>query len=221
MAGHDPAQIPRQDMPKRDMSVAHFKNKGTAWWKREDGTPHDPFILANLGERRGGRVLEVGSGRGAVTFKVRDAGWNVAAIDVNREFIIHCRKKRDCAGIEFVQEGAETLPFKDGVFDAVVSIEVLMHLPDPPKVFREMARVVRPGGRVIVSFLRKFTYDHLKKSVSAATGIYERKHGKGAFDYRYDTVKDLERYIRGTGLRIVAISDRESPNPCVMLRKGK
>jgi len=207
-------------MPKSDLSVAHFKEKGTAWWTREDGTPHDAFVLANLGKKRSGHLLEIGSGRGAITFKLRDAGWEVAAIDVNREFIVHCKRKKDCSKIEFIHETADFLPFRDGVFDSVVSVEVLMHLSDPPRALKEMSRVLRPGGRVILTFLKKYSYDHIKKSISVAMGHYERKYGRGSVDFRYDSIKDIERYIKDTGLSIQATSNQYKDNPCIVLRKG-
>lgn len=204
---------------KQDMNPSHFRQKGIKWWQREGETPHDKFIFSNLKEDSIRSVLEIGPGRGAFTFRIRDRGCQVVALEVNPEFIDHCRKKGDCTGIHFVEGDAMQLPFKDGLFDAVICIEVLMHLPDPAKAFREMSRVMRPKGSILVSYVRKYTGKHLKFAVSVRTGIYEKRHGKGTVDYRYDSLGDVKKFIKGTGLSIENVSDTKSLNPCLLVRK--
>ena len=208
---------------KRNMSALHFRDKGIDWWTydgHQGESPHDELIFSSL---KGGiikDVLEIGPGRGAFTFRVRDIGCHVVALEVNPEFINYCRKKGDCTGIDFVEGDAEALPFREGRFDAVVCVEVLMHLPDPAKAFQEISRVTRPNGCVLMTHLRKHTKKHLKFTVSVTTGIYERKHGKGSIDYRYDSLRDIKKYLSGTGLSIEKVTNAKSTNPCILVRKS-
>ncbi|ALA59772.1 class I SAM-dependent methyltransferase [Nitrospira moscoviensis] len=66
--------------------------------------------------------------------------------------------KRPFAGIMAVRSNLENLPFKDGTVDAVISMSVVEHLDDPDSSFREMARVLKPGGRFIAQTPSKFDY---------------------------------------------------------------
>lgn len=201
------------------MDPAHFRRKGIDWWRREHTTPHDQFVIPALAAAGIGRALEIGPGRGALTFRIRDVCKDLIALEINPDFIDYCRKNPDCSGIRFVGGNAEALPFRDGTFDAVVCIEVLMHLPHPARALHEMARVTRPGGLVFASFLKKYTRYHLKRVASLVTGIYERKHGLGAFDYRYDSYFDIRSYIRDSGLIIAGVSRTPSENPCVRFER--
>lgn len=211
-----------KDSKKHNMSASHFRDKGIDWWTydgRIGVSPHDELIFSSLTGGGVKEVLEIGPGRGAFTFRMRDVGCHVVALEVNPGFIDFCRKKGDCTGIDFVEGDAETLPFREGRFDAVVCVEVLMHLPDPAKTFQEISKVVRPNGCVLVTYLRKHTKKHLKFTVSVTTGIYERKHGRGSVDYRYDSLRDIKRYLDGTGLNVEKVSNAKSTNPCILIRK--
>jgi SAM-dependent methyltransferase len=95
------------------------------------------------------RVLDVGCGPGALTSELcrRVGAANVAAIDPAPQFVAACRARHPAAD---VREGAaEHLPWSDGEFDAVLSSLVIGFMSDPDGGIREMARVTRPGGRVV------------------------------------------------------------------------
>lgn len=206
-------------MSKQRISRAHFRDKGITWWTREDTTPHDEFVFHKLGKMLEGRALEIGPGRGSLVFRIRDLGWRVSAIDVNREFIDHCRKKGDCTNIDFICGDAIELPFKNGIFDAVICVDVLMHIPNPRKMFIEFSRILKPTGIILVSYLKKYSRFHIKRIFTVATGIYERKYGKESFDYRYDSLRDIKKYIRDAKFIVSAISNRKL-NPCLLMKKS-
>ncbi len=81
------------------------------------------------------RVLEVGSGRGYLQDIVED----YTGLDISSEVASHYHKK-------FVLGSATEMPFSDNSFDAIWSIWVLEHIPQPEKVLNEMRRVLKPGG---------------------------------------------------------------------------
>lgn len=94
-----------------------------------------------------GPVLEIGVGTGAVARPLADTGREVVGIDISFEMIA---RARDRLGPRVAVGDATRLPVRDASFDGAYSIWV-MHLLDRAATFREAARVVRPGGRYVVS----------------------------------------------------------------------
>ncbi|MBL9201724.1 MAG: class I SAM-dependent methyltransferase [Opitutaceae bacterium] len=88
---------------------------------------------------KGRKVLEVGCGRGAFQDLVED----YTGTDLSSTVAKYFRKK-------FVACDATRMPFKDHTFDAIWSIWVLEHTPDPEAVLNEMRRVIRPGGYLLL-----------------------------------------------------------------------
>jgi ubiquinone/menaquinone biosynthesis C-methylase UbiE len=105
--------------------------------------------------RPGERVLEVGCGTGVV---VRDLAalvgrrGEVVGVDVSRRLLEQaralCRERARGARIHLRVADGASLPFAANRFDAALAVTVILHVADPLRVVREMARVTRPGGRV-------------------------------------------------------------------------
>lgn len=116
--------------------------------------------VTQIGRRRaaayvselGGEVLEVGVGTGLALPMYR--GVSVTGIDYSAEMLDKARDKVASLGLTAVkslrQMDARALDFADATFDTVTSMHVLSVVPDPERVMSEMARVCRPGGRVVV-----------------------------------------------------------------------
>ena len=100
----------------------------------------------------GQRVLDVACGTGALTTAVAERvapGGAAIGLDANPQMLAVARRKH--AGIEWREGRAEALPFPDASFDAVVSQFGLMFFDDRIKSLREMQRVLRPGGSMVVA----------------------------------------------------------------------
>jgi SAM-dependent methyltransferase len=108
-----------------------------------------------LGVKAGERVLDIGCGSGVVTRdiarRVGPAG-RAVGIDPSPQFLAVARELAQAAGlggqVEFREGSALHLPFPDGSFDVAVVVTVLSHTPGGENAIAEMARVVRPDGRV-------------------------------------------------------------------------
>jgi ubiquinone/menaquinone biosynthesis C-methylase UbiE len=101
-----------------------------------------------------GRTLELGAGTGANAPRYPAAVTELVLTEPDPHMARRLREKLVASppgvGYEVVETGAEALPFDDDSFDTVASTLVLCTVPDPAKVAREIARVLRPGGSLLL-----------------------------------------------------------------------
>lgn len=104
-------------------------------------------VLGAFGDVDGKRVLDAGAGKGrySALIKRRHPTADVTALDVSAEMLRHVP-----AGIRTVQHSLLDLPFPDGAFDAILCVEALEHAVRIPEAVRELARVLAPGGTLVV-----------------------------------------------------------------------
>jgi ubiquinone/menaquinone biosynthesis C-methylase UbiE len=104
-----------------------------------------------------GTVLDVGTGQGLLAIELARRGVAVVSVDISEEEQHIGMLNAECEGlshrITFQAVDAQRLPFPDGTFDAVATFDALHHLDDGPAVFREMRRVVRPAGKILLAEL--------------------------------------------------------------------
>ncbi len=107
-----------------------------------------------LGDVRGLRVADIGCGTGRQTLALAAAGALTVGLDFSAGMLAHALTKPRPETVLFVRHDVtKRLPFADATLDAVVSCLVLEHVDDLVGVYREMHRVVRPGGFALVSNL--------------------------------------------------------------------
>jgi SAM-dependent methyltransferase len=116
-------------------------------------------LLRRSGVPDGARCVEVGAGGGHATRQLARAVGplgRVVGVDIDPAILELARRDAEAEGldnIEFHVAGAGRLPFDDESFDVAYARLLLTHLPEPLAALREMARVTRPGGSVIVEDL--------------------------------------------------------------------
>lgn len=99
----------------------------------------------------GERILEVGCGYGRISHALLEsAKIRLVGVDLSEPMLRSCRRAL-ASNFVACHADAEQLPFKDGSFDTVVCTGVLMHLKDQRVALAELSRVLRPGGRLVVS----------------------------------------------------------------------
>jgi ubiquinone/menaquinone biosynthesis C-methylase UbiE len=144
------------------------------WWRRNPSAcpysqrfwvqPPHPLITrerlrATLAPAPGERILEIGPGTGYYTLDL--AEWvgpegTLEIFDIQQEMLDHAMGRvgeRGLANVTATQGDAQALPFDDASIDAVVLTTVLGEIPDQDAALREITRVLRPGGRLIVGEL--------------------------------------------------------------------
>jgi demethylmenaquinone methyltransferase/2-methoxy-6-polyprenyl-1,4-benzoquinol methylase len=111
-------------------------------------------MVAAVGASAGDRVLDVATGTGMVARElVRRYGCQVVGLDQSAEMLAGARERvarePELAGrIDLVRGEAESLPFANGEFDHLTFTYLLRYVDDPAATLAELARVVRPGGRI-------------------------------------------------------------------------
>lgn len=101
----------------------------------------------------GGVALDVGSGPGNVTASLGRAagpGGLALGMDISEPMLARAVDAQAGPNVGFLRADAQHLPFRDATFDAVTSLAVLQLIPDPSATLAEIARVLKPGGRVAV-----------------------------------------------------------------------
>jgi SAM-dependent methyltransferase len=117
------------------------------------------LILELAGTVSGRSVLDVGCGDGGLAIELFKLGADVAGIDASGDMIAAARARAANRGadIAFQVAAAERLPFPSECFDIVTAITVLCFIEDAVPVLREIRRVLRPGGRLVIGELGKWS----------------------------------------------------------------
>jgi len=145
----------------------------------------------------GGVALDVGSGPGSITASLaRSAGEDGLALGVDISEPMLARAVRSEAGphVGFVRADAQRLPLRDNTVDAVVSIAVLQLIPNPAAALAEMARVLRPGGRLAV----------MVPTVGRAARLWQKLPNIGAYVFDDDEIGDI---LEDNGFASVRVKD--------------
>ena len=136
------------------------------WSKQYDGEVtanplialEEPVVLEMIGDVAGLDVLDAACGTGRYALRLAEAGARVSGLDTTEEMLAHARRKaadRNLA-LDLRNGDLRTLPFEDESFDLVLSALALCHMTDLSPVMAEFARVLRPGGRVVISDFHPF-----------------------------------------------------------------
>lgn len=146
------------------------------------------LILELVGEVAGRRVLDVGCGDGELAVALARQGATVTGIDASAAMIgaAQERARRSDAGATFRVALAEQLPFPDGEFDVVTAVTILCFVEDAAPVFREIARVLGPGGRLVIGELGRWSTWALGRRLRAWFGspLWRRGRFRSAGELR-------------------------------------
>lgn len=116
-------------------------------------------VLELAGPLDGRDLLDVGCGDGALAAAAARAGARVTGLDRSADVLAVARARAAAGGlaVELQVGDARSLPFPAGRFDVVVAVTVLCFVDDPARAIGEMARVLRPGGVLVVGELGRWS----------------------------------------------------------------
>jgi len=165
----------------------------------------EPVVREALGEVAGLAVLDLGCGTGRHALWLAQAGARVTAIDFSEGMLAQARRKPGAEAVRFLAHDLhQPLPFADREFDRVVSGLVLEHLADLEPFFAEVRRVLRAGGRAVVSAMHPamFLKGVQARFTDPATGD---KVQPGSVDH---SLGELVMAAVRAGLRLEGIEER-------------
>ena len=155
-------------------------------------------IFELAGALRGKRVLDVGTGDGGYAIEAATRGAVVTGLDEDRAMLEAARARAAERGVALalVDGNAVALPFADASFDVVLAVTVLCFVDDAGPAVRELARVLTPGGRLVIGELARFSVWATERRVRGWLGAstWRRAH--------FWTRAELAALIRQAGLRV-------------------
>lgn len=179
--------------------------------RMKPGWRHSLYIFRDVVDCHtapGARILDIGCGHADFLAPIYAKTAHVAGCDPDHTALrLNATIALRAAGL------ADDLPYRDGAFDAAILVFVLEHLDQPERVFREVRRVLRPGGRAI--FLTPNAWNYTTWLIRAVPyglrDVLARKlHGRQERDtypvrYRFNTVRRIDRVLSGIGFRKVEV----------------
>jgi ubiquinone/menaquinone biosynthesis C-methylase UbiE len=158
------------------------------------------------GVEPGRLAADIGAGAGFVTEGLLERGLRIIAVDRSEAMLAEMKKRFGEGGaVEYRIGEAESMPLEDSSVDYVFANMFLHHVDSPPAAIREMARIVKPGGRLVITDLDRHDFDFLR------TEHCDRWMG---FDR-----PDMARWLTEAGLVDVEI-DCVGENCCAASRGG-
>jgi ubiquinone/menaquinone biosynthesis C-methylase UbiE len=173
-------------------------------------------LLDAAGVGAGTRLLDVACGPGHLVAAAAARGATAVGVDIAEDMVALAR--RNHPGLEFGAGDAEALPFGDGTFDAVTAAFVVNHLPRPERAATEMARVLRPGGRVAVAVWERpegNPFFGIVDDAVARSGVSLPADAvpPGPDQYRYADEAEFAALLTGAGFEDVRIETRDACEP--------
>lgn len=149
-----------------------------------------------IGPVDGKRLLDVGCGDGVLAIGFARRGAAVTGVDLDPAMLDAARAKaRALAAAEFIEANAVALPFKDEAFDIVYASALLCVAPDRGRIVREIARVMKPGGRVVIGDLGAHS---IWNAIRRLKGLLGNRNWR---DAHFFTRGELFALLRQAGLK--------------------
>jgi SAM-dependent methyltransferase len=173
--------------------------------------PWTEVLLAAAEPASGARVLDVACGTGVAARTVAPqvgVGGRVVGLDVNPAMLAVARRVAlppDTAPVAWVRGSAQALPFPAATFDLVLCQQGLQFFPDGAGAMREMRRVLRPGGRAVISVYQTLAHNPVYELLYAAL-IPRAGSSRVAAAFSLGEVAALEGVLAAGGFRTVSIN---------------
>jgi len=197
-----------QDLKERHVQV----REGYDLWSSCYDTYGNPLIALEepetrrfLGDVGGLEVLDLACGTGRHALHLSKEGARVTGVDFSRGMLQRAETAHGGRSVRWVEHDLhEPLPFDDDAFDAAVHALALDHLKGPTALLRELARVLRPGGRAAVTIMHPAMF--LKGT--QARFVDERNDELVVIENHRYSASELVMAIRESGLELVDMRER-------------
>jgi ArsR family transcriptional regulator len=218
VAAQDAERLPAILRDRRARSREFFSSEAGQWDRVRDELFGERFALGALPALFDPTwtVGDLGCGTGALAATVAPWVRSVVALDDSPAMLAEARRRlASFENVDVREADLETLPLEDGALDAATMVLVLHHVPDPERVLREAARVVRPGGRLLVVDMLPHDRDDLARPMGHVWMGFEPAAVAAWLDASgFETVRPMHLPVdaraRGPALFAVAATRRTS-----------
>ncbi len=161
----------------------------------------DKYTLPVGGKPVAVRALNLGTGEGDYDRMLATYCKQVVGCDVNEEDLACAQAMNaDVPNITYEKNDALNLSYPDGTFDLIVSCEVIEHVGDPRRMLAEIHRVLRPGGRAVLTFPNRgfpFTYDPINYVWLRLRRAHQREYAipQGAYAFGHTYLIDRNEFL--------------------------
>ena len=146
--------------------------------------PSHALLMAELKSVRPGRMLDIGCGTAELGSRLASRGWQVCGLDLCEKMLHHGRTKSNGGpgNLHLTVGDSEHLPFASASFDVLTCANSFHHYPHQKSVVREMFRVLRPGGRLLLldgwpdQWLGRIVYDLIVTRVEHGLVWHRESH---------------------------------------------
>jgi ubiquinone/menaquinone biosynthesis C-methylase UbiE len=168
------------------------------------------LILKLAGDVTDRRVLDVGCGDGALALALVARGAIVTGVDADRRMIAVAQTRFEAASrpIDLVEADARNLPFPDACFDLVIAVTVLCFIQDAMGAVHEMARVLKPGGTLVIGELGRWSPWAFWRRLRGRLGARTWRNA------RFHSAAELRRLMVRAGLRVRGVRGAIYYPPC-------
>ncbi|WP_350276148.1 class I SAM-dependent methyltransferase [Kribbella sp. HUAS MG21] len=171
-----------------------------------------PAMVNLAGDVAGRRILDAGCGSGPLSAALRDKGAIMSGFDLSAAMIDLARRRLGEDADLIVADLAKPLPYGDAAFDDVVASLVLHYLEDWTEPLAELRRVLKPGGRLILSLNHPFVYTALTPDgnyFDVASFSFDAEHAGRTVVYTiwHRPLQAMHDAFAAAGFRIAAISE--------------
>jgi ubiquinone/menaquinone biosynthesis C-methylase UbiE len=148
-----------------------------------------------------GIILDVGCGLGYGSKMLYTTHNSVVAIDISDIALSYA--KRNYPGPDYIRADAQNLSFRDAAFDCVVALEIIEHVNNGAKVLKEIYRILKRGGRLILSTPNiAHLQNRLRYTLSKKSLVTEMRKPKNPYHKQEYTSEQLVKLLETTGFKI-------------------
>ena len=184
--------------PKEGLTESYARWRSSRLGRITDALEQQ-LLLELLGPVADKTLLDVGCGDGALASELARRGAIVTGLDADPAMIAAARRRTaiEIPRPRFVAGQAERLPFDDAAFDCILAVTVLCFVRDAARAVAEMARVLTPGGRLVIGELGRWSSWAAHRRIRGWLGnpIWRAA--------RFRTAKELRRVVNTAGLDVV------------------
>ncbi|MFE0649748.1 class I SAM-dependent methyltransferase [Streptomyces sp. NPDC059534] len=162
-------------------------------------------LIGSFTDRPAPAIVEVGAGTGmfCAAMARRLAPSAVVGIDPSAAMLAEAVRHHAGPGVHYVRGAAEALPVRSGAFDLALLSRMIHHLPDRPRAARELARVLRPGGVVVVRTTFRERLDALVYDYWPRLRELDRK--------RFPSADEIREDFTGAGFTVLKVTSFARP----------